>query len=190
MLFSVPQSLANAILHEWVTVKEICRLEAAFPSNSVERLQLLSALSRCSCPCLYSTCSTMLYVAQYQKWLNRINIEVESLVSAAEACRVLLKALPVLRNVSGSSSGSATALNAHESRGVYYYTANSMQSIIDAMKIERCGRGIRFVDVGCGSSVFLATFQMCQPEAQVRSGDVENTKLSTLTYPLRYRLWE
>jgi len=103
----------------------------------------------------------------YFRWLSLRKVNVRRELNLKQGYKFVCKKLPSLCDVVGSADSSQTrgAKTEQAVGGVFNYTADSIESILVAMKLP--DTGMRFLDAGCGNAIFLTLIRMSFPNAEV-----------------------
>lgn len=187
MIFDLPQGIYWQLFCEWLTIVELCRLDSAFPIRSSERSQLLTIFIQCPSGFKWTTCSTKLSSTSFRRWLKLRNVALLSFVDLKFAHSTLVKAIPSLVDVVGSTDDTAhESFNLCAAQSAYDYTASSLKSVADCLGLcGGSGKDIRIFDGRCGSSIFITLLQMCYPEAEVMGVD-QSPMICTLNAIQKY----
>lgn len=160
----LPLPFIQCLFGNWLCIMDWVQLDSV-ASRSI----LDTFFSQCLVAENYLKTRKPVDVYNMVKWINKKSIVLHNrLVFVNNAYSYIKKTNPMLFNLVGSVA-STQARNIATSvgyGGVHNYTAKSIESILTAMELK-VNTPIRFVDAGCGNSVFALIVQMCFPSAKV-----------------------
>lgn len=162
------------ICREWISFDDVGRIDSALLITSLRPHFFYhfknTSLKFCEILSIPNTISRKFNVDLFFKWLkNRVGISHPCPTCFVPSAYSFINAtIPALKNVVGSvglelkrSIRTSTQLGS-----VSNYTALSIQKILYNLML--CpAENVRFLDAGCGNSIFIAVTQVCFPEAKV-----------------------
>ncbi len=166
IVFDLPYALMLSFLENWLSVYELCKTDAAVLCHKYRKVYLQSLRNPNT---LFHDlpASTRVDMYHYQEWLKLRCVEVRRHLNIKGGYKFVCKKLPSLCDVVGSVDNSKSRSDKTEQAigGVFNYTADSIESIINAMKLPNSG--MRFLDAGCGNAIFLTLIRISYPNAEV-----------------------
>lgn len=168
IVFDLPYALMLSLLENWLSVYELCKTDSAVLCHKYRKVYLQSLRNPNT---LFHdlAASTRVDMYHYQEWVKLRCVEVKRRLNIKGSYKFVCKKLPSLCDVVGSVDNSKARSNKTEQAigGVFNYTADSIESIINAMKLPNSG--MRFLDAGCGNAIFLTLIRISFPAAEVDS---------------------
>lgn len=125
VLLSIPDALSSSILTEWLTVKQIVRLDQAFLSHSARQQLLVLVRTPCSFDKIDLGLKSTTLIS-YCEWLARRSFSASTIVLPARTSHVLVAKLAQFAMTTCST---LTALQFHENPDQW----ESMRSVINAV---------------------------------------------------------
>ena len=172
ILFDLPYALMLSLLENWLSVYELCKTDSAVLCHKFRKVYLQSLRNPNT---LFHdlAASTRVDMYHYQTWVKLRCVEVRRHLNIKGSYKFVCKKLPSLCDVVGSVNNSKSRSDKTEQAigGVFNYTADSIESIISAMKLP--SSGMRFLDAGCGNAIFLTLIRISFPTAEVDITDID-----------------
>lgn len=167
IVFDLPYALVLSFFENWLSVYELCKLDSALLCHR-DRATFLQSLRNPYTLFHGLPDRTRVDMYYFKNWVELRRVEVKQHLNIKGGYKFICKKLPTLSDVVGSvdSSKSRNDKTDQAVGGVFNYTADSIECIINAMKLP--STGMRFLDAGCGNAIFLTLIRMSFPTAEVK----------------------
>lgn len=175
-LLDLPQLYLIDLFEQWLTVVEVCRFDSAIPTNCQQRALFVGMLRSHDWHFSVFAPSLKLSVPHLHDWLHSRHLKVRSIGCGCPklAYNLLKRKLPALADVVGGADRSTSRTSTSQSSTYlspssysFTYSAESIKSLLGAVGIESNGSGVRWLDVGCGSSMLITIVKLCYIDAEV-----------------------
>ncbi len=171
-LFDFPNNVLLPILAKWLFIPDVCKLDSALvctlsSPQFLKQHALLGILGDPRVTFAGLPKNARVDIFSYLRWVALRNVTIERDLCIKNGYKHLCKKVPSLCDVVGSVDSTTSRTNKTEqaSGGVFNYTPDSIESILVAMNLPH--HGMRFLDAGCGNTIFATLIQMSFPSAEV-----------------------
>jgi hypothetical protein len=167
----------STMMYTFLDVIDVCKLDSATLSKAHRDLFLYAASGAALIPGQQLTTvqsTTVLDYYAFYRWVAKRRVQIGFKLYLPGAYSYLMKRVPTLLNVVGSSVTQARFPSSVLLGGVHNFTANSILRILTAMKLPEFGRGVKFLEAGCRNCIFAVLIKMLYPHALVFAVDLQS----------------